>query len=40
VTVLPWRIWAGRHDIGAGAPSSPLGNGRLRGALDISFEVL
>lgn len=40
VTVLPWRIWAGRHDIGAGAPSSPFGNGRLRGALDLSFEVL
>lgn len=40
VTVLPWRIWARSHDIGAGAPSSPFGNGRLRGALDLSFEVL
>ena len=40
VTVLPWRTWAGRHDIGAGAPSSPFGNGRFRGALDLSFEVL
>ena len=40
LAVLPWRIWARQHDIGAGAPSSPFGNGRLRGAVDLSFDVL
>lgn len=38
--VLPWRIWAERHDIPPGAPSSPFGSGRLAAAIDLSFDVL
>lgn len=40
LAVVPWRVWAERHDIGAGAPSSPFGSGRITGALELSFEVL
>ena len=40
LAVLPWRIWASGHDIAPGAPTSPFGSGRLRGALDLSFDVL
>jgi hypothetical protein len=39
LAILPWRIWAGRHDISAGAPSS-FDTDRLGGALRLSFEVL
>lgn len=40
LAVIPWRVWAERHDISAGAPMSPFGSGRLSGALRLSFEVL
>lgn len=39
VAVVPWRIWAERHDIPAGAPSS-FDRDRLADAVDLSFEVL
>lgn len=39
LAIVPWRIWVGRHDIPAGAPSSPFGSGRLRGAVELSFDV-
>ena len=39
VAVLPWRIWAERHDIPSGAPSS-FGSDRLADAVDLSFDVL
>jgi hypothetical protein len=39
LAVLPWRIWAARHDIPSGAPSS-LDTDRLGGALRLSFDVL
>jgi hypothetical protein len=39
LAILPWRIWAERHDISAGAPSS-FESSRLGGALRLSFEVL
>jgi hypothetical protein len=37
---IPWRVWIARHDIEQGAPSSPFGSGRLRGAVDLSVQVL
>jgi hypothetical protein len=37
--VLPWRIWAERHDLPAGTPPS-FGGDRLGDALRLSFEVL
>jgi hypothetical protein len=40
VAILPWRIWAERHDIPPGAPSSPFGSGRLAEAVDLSWDVL
>lgn len=40
LAIVPWRIWAERHDIPPGAPSSPFGSGRLTGALRLSFDVL
>ena len=39
LAVLPWRIWAARHDISSGAPSS-FDTDRLGGALRLSFDVL
>jgi hypothetical protein len=39
LAVLPWRIWAERHQIPSGAPSS-FGTGRLGGALRLSLDVL
>jgi hypothetical protein len=39
LAMLPWRIWAARHDISSGAPSS-FDTGRLAGALRLSFDVL
>ena len=36
--LLPWRIWAERHDIPPGAPS--FASDRLAGAIDVSFDVL
>jgi len=39
LSILPWRIWAERHGISAGAPSS-FDSSRLGGALRLSFEVL
>ena len=39
LAVLPWRIWAERHQIPSGAPSS-FGTDRLAGALRLSFDVL
>ena len=39
LAVLPWRIWAERHQIPSGAPTS-FGTGRLGGALRLSLDVL
>ena len=39
LAVVPWRIWAARHDISSGAPSS-FDTSRLAGALRLSFDVL
>ena len=39
LAVIPWRVWAARHDISSGAPSS-FDTDRLGGALRLSFDVL
>ena len=39
LAILPWRIWAARHDIPSGTPSSFSGD-RLADAIQLSFEVL
>ena len=39
LAVLPWRIWAERHDIPAGTPPTFRGD-RLADAVQLSFEVL
>ena len=39
LALVPWRIWAERHDIPSGAPSS-FGGDRLADALELSFDVL
>jgi hypothetical protein len=39
-SAIPWRVWIARHDIEQGAPSSPFGSGRLRGAVELSAQVL
>lgn len=39
VAILPWRIWAERHDIPTGTPSS-FARDRLADAVQLSFEVL
>lgn len=37
--VVPWRIWAERHDVPSGAPTS-FGGDRLADAIRLSFDVL
>jgi hypothetical protein len=37
--IVPWRIWAERHDISPGTPSS-FERDRLADAVDLSFDVL
>lgn len=39
VAIVPWRIWAERHDLSAGTPSSFRGD-RVVDAVDLSFDVL